>query len=69
MATVTAAIGMHMDIKKITRCSTTGANMADAISKADWQRFKAGGHLLNPELAKLSNMFLKWALKPEVDDS
>jgi hypothetical protein len=39
VATVASGIGCWVEIVKITRCSTAGADMADALSKADFTRF------------------------------
>jgi len=38
-ATVMAAIGCNAIFKKITRCSNTGAKLADALSKAEFSNF------------------------------
>ncbi len=69
IATIGAALGSRIDICKVRRCSNAGAAMADAISKADWGRFKAeGGSALNLEPARVPKSLLKWAVKPVVDD-
>ena len=39
LATVASGIGCWVELMKITRCSNAGADMADALSKADFRRF------------------------------
>jgi hypothetical protein len=41
-ASVAAAMGCRLEVEKITRCSTVEADMADALSKADFARFRRG---------------------------
>ena len=69
IATIAAGLGSRVDICKITRCSNAGALMADSISKANWTMFKAtGGSLLDLEPLPVAHSFLKWAIKPVVDE-
>jgi hypothetical protein len=39
-ATVATAIGCRLDVRKIRRCSSPGAVMADCLSKADFNGFR-----------------------------
>ena len=39
IAVLAAELGCWLEVVKITRCSNAGANMADALSKADFDRF------------------------------
>ena len=41
LATVAAGLGCKVEIRKILRCSTALAGMADALSKADFRRFRS----------------------------
>jgi len=69
IATVADALGTKIEIQKITRCSNPGAKMADALSQADFNRFRVeGGALLNPEPAPIPPVLLKWCANPVVDD-
>lgn len=69
IAAVAAALGCQVDICKITRCNGAGAVMADALSKADWNRFKiAGGHKLDLQPGKIPRALLKWCQQPVVDE-
>jgi hypothetical protein len=40
IATVTAALGCRLAIKKVARCSSPGTIMADALSKAQLSKFR-----------------------------
>jgi hypothetical protein len=40
IGTVAAALECRVDIVKITRCSNTGAKLADSLSKADFRYFR-----------------------------
>ena len=69
IAAVAAALGCKVDICKITRCSTSGAEMADAVSKADFGRFRrAGGGELAAAPAVVPVELLRWAAAPVEDD-
>ncbi len=70
LATVAAAIGCRINIQKITRCSSDGAKMADALSKANFTEFKKhGGEKLDLEPAPILKSVLKWCVKPIIDDN
>jgi hypothetical protein len=73
IGTVAAGIGCQLHVVKITRCSTAGAEMADALSKADFKRFRetAGGQhwplAVGP--AWVSPQLLAWLSNPRADDN
>ena len=69
VAAISASIGCRSEVLKITRCSTPGAAMADALSKADFARFRlSGGAGFNLEPARIPRALLAWAAAPVVDD-
>jgi hypothetical protein len=72
IATVAAAIGCRLSIDKITRCSTREAEMADALSKAEFTRCRRLGleaeYQLQTELAWVPRSILDWLSRPEPDD-
>jgi len=69
IAAVGAALGCRLDICKIDRCSNAGTEMADALSKADFRRFRAaGGATLNVEPGTVPLQLLSWAAGPVADD-
>ncbi len=70
LATVAARLGRRVDICKIARCSESFSILADALSKADFHKFKSSGgnqFALEPAVVPLS--VLKWCAKPHVDDN
>jgi hypothetical protein len=72
IATVAAAIGCRLSIEKITRCSTREAEMADALSKAEFARCRAlgtgTGSQLQTEPAWVPRSILWWLNNPVPDD-
>ncbi len=69
IATLAAALGCRIDICKITRCSNSGAIMADALSKADFAAFKRnGGDRFQTDPATIPLTVLRWCAKPTIDD-
>jgi len=69
IATVASALGCRVHIKKIRRCSDPGASMADALSQADFYKFKQlGGDQLQAEPARIPLTLMKWCVKPTPDD-
>jgi hypothetical protein len=72
IGTVAAGIGCELVIQKITRCSSDGAEMADALSKADFNRFRrtagAAGWALQCGPARVSGHLLAWLANPVEDD-
>jgi len=72
IATVAAAIGSSVHIEKITRCSNTGAVLADALSKAEFAEFfriaDTAGWSLCQEPLSIPTPLLKWLADPTPDD-
>ena len=69
IAAVAAALGCQLEVCKVTRCSDAGTEMADALSKADFRRFKeAGGSQLEIEPGNVPLGLLSWAAAPVEDD-
>lgn len=72
IAAVAAGLGCWFDIVKITRCSNPGADMADAISKADFNRFWAINAIAEfgcpCEQAWVPVSLLSWLENPCTDD-
>jgi hypothetical protein len=72
IATVAAAFGCKLAIMKVTRCSNVGACLADALSKADFARFRLGADTsweLSVEPARVPATILAWIANPAVDDN
>ena len=73
IAAVAAGIGCQLYIQKIRRCSSPGAVMADAISKADFNLFRrtALEHRwpLAVGPARVPGTLLRWIDRPVVSDS
>jgi hypothetical protein len=72
IATVAAGIGCRVEVLKIRRCSGPGAEMADAISKADFNRFRRTGLDYHWPLAvapaAIPAALLHWVANPSPDD-
>jgi hypothetical protein len=72
ISAVAAAIGCSVFIKKITRCSTPGAVMADHLSKANFQLFRQHAQMhswpLNRDPAPIPVALLAWIDKPVPSD-
>jgi ribose 1,5-bisphosphokinase PhnN len=72
IGTVAAGIGCRFAVQKITRCSSAGAVMADALSKADFNLFRrtaAGSDwALEVGPAKVPRQLLAWLANPVRDD-
>jgi hypothetical protein len=72
ISAVAAALGCTLHILKIRRCSDVGSEIADALSKADFQRARDTAQLngwqlqLEPERVPVS--LLRWIDKPVPDD-
>jgi len=70
-AAVAAAIGCTLHVKKILRCSNTGAVMADALSKADFAKCRSvaarADWPLDLEPAAIPVPLLRWLDKPDLD--
>ena len=72
IATIAAGLGCRLDIVKILRCSSPGADMADALSKADFGFWSTNdsedfGCPLNPGWIPVS--LLSWLEAPSVDEA
>jgi len=67
-ATVAAGIGCDLRVAKITRCSGTGAVLADLLSKAKFASFRAaaagGGWQLDTAPAELPVSLVQWLDRP-----
>jgi len=72
ISTIAAAGGCELFIRKITRCSTTGASVADHLSKGHWKVAKAAaaaaGTPLRTEPASIPKQFLRWIDRPTIED-
>jgi hypothetical protein len=72
IGTVAAGLGCQIFIEKITRCSNTGADMADALSKADFCRFRrigvGAGWPLAVGPAWVPASLLDWLSDPRADE-
>jgi hypothetical protein len=72
IGTVAAALDCRVDIVKITRCSNSGARMADCLSKADFAGFRSeaatAGWELDLEPAWIPASILAWIARPVADD-
>jgi hypothetical protein len=73
MATVAAALGCRLAVEKVTRCSSAGTVMADALSKAQFRKFRevaqvsdCGPLPLDPAWVPVS--ILAWLQNPRPDD-
>ncbi len=68
MATVAAGIGCRLEVIKITRCTGTGATLADQLSKARFCAFKRTaeqeGWPLQVEPARIPAEKKKWLDRP-----
>jgi len=71
ISAVAAALNIRVKLVKITRCSNIGSDLADALSKADFSRFRresqTAGMSMNLEPAVIPPRLLSWINKPEVD--
>ena len=62
---VASALGCRVFVEKVTRCSTVGAEAADALSKADFARFLAYWEGPLPEACRPPRALLAWLLEPD----
>ena len=71
-AAVAAALGCRFVVEKIRRCSTAGADMADALSKAQFGRCRQLAAMnswkLQTEPARVPGTILRWLANPVKDD-
>jgi hypothetical protein len=72
IGTVAAALDCRVDIVKITRCSNTGAKLADSLSKAEFREFREEaereGWQLDTAPAWVPTSILAWIARPVADD-
>lgn len=71
IAEVAAGLGCRIDIQKVTRCSSAGTRMADALSKGDFRRFRSEpgiGAALRADPAGVPLALLAWVARPVVED-
>ena len=73
MNTVATAIGCTLEVKKITRCSTHGAEMADSLSKGHFLKFhdeakRAEGFDLPLDKAWVPEQLMRWIMDPKEDE-
>ena len=73
MHTVATAIGCSLEVKKITRCSSDGAVMADSLSKGHFLKFwneakSAQDFNLPADKAWVPTQLMKWIVDPKEDD-
>jgi hypothetical protein len=67
---VATAAGCRLTIEKITRCSNTGAELADELSKGRFTAFKRklpANWAIKPEPARIPASILAWIAVPTVD--
>ena len=70
IGTVAAAIGCSITIQKITRCSNTGAELADELSKGRFPAFKRklpDNWLINEQPSWIPPSILAWIAVPKHD--
>jgi hypothetical protein len=71
ISTVAAGVGCRFEIEKITRCSNYGADMADALSKAEFGRFRrtalAADWPLDVAPSPVPGQLLRWLADPVAD--
>jgi len=71
MAAMAASLNVRVEVVKITRCTGTGAVLADALSKADFEKFRntaaENNWALNTEPAVITGELLRWLDRPSVD--
>ena len=72
--TIANGIGCNVDVEEITRCSTPGADMADALSKGHFLRFwsicNANDDFDLPlSMAWVPKQLMKWIMDPKDDDN
>jgi hypothetical protein len=70
IATVAASAGCQLYITKITRCSSEGASLADALSKADFTGISLARRRWNLPLsmAAVPSPILAWLARPSLDE-
>jgi hypothetical protein len=73
ISAIASAAGCDLFIKKITRCSTPGAKVADALSKGNFKQARdeaaASGVPLHTDPARVPVQLLRWIQEPVSDYS
>ena len=64
---VATSLNCNLEIVKIRRCSNRAARAADALSKADWNRFRGLRPHANPMSAKVPQLLKDWVDNPVED--
>ena len=65
ISVVAARIGCRVYVEKITRCSTREAEAADALSKADFDRFAGCWRGPLPEMSRSPRSLVTWLNNPD----
>jgi len=72
VSTICAGLGCRLDIRKVSRCSSTGPLLADMLSKAKFTEFRALAQEkrweLNTEPARIPITLLNWLQHPVSDE-
>ena len=64
---VSKALACELFISSITRCTTSGARAADALSKSDMRRFRLNMPLANKEPEQIPRVLENWIENPLPD--
>ena len=64
---VAVSINCQLEIRKVTRCSTVGAEAADAVSKGDFVRFRRLKPQSNLNPGKVPQALVDWVNDPQED--
>ena len=67
IAEVAAALNCRIEIKKVLRCSSVGAEAADAISKGDFLKFRRLKPRSNMNPARVPRVLEDWVQDPRED--
>ena len=71
--TVATGIGCTIELEKITRCSTPGAEMADALSKGHFLRFWSECNKAEFEVQQdkpwVPEVLMRWIMDPKEDET
>ena len=64
---VAVSINCQLEIRKVTQCSTVGAEAADAVSKGDFVRFRRLKPQSNLNPGKVPQALVDWVNDPQED--
>ena len=71
MYEVSVALECRVEVLKVTRCSDVGSQMADALSKAEFVKFKEvsqqHSHELSKDIGTVPKALIKWINEPQGD--